>query len=200
MISGNSLGQRLASLAIAILLCVGPTPGLAAEAWGLEQLMAMFAQVQAANARFVERNNLSLLNEPVETSGTLSYVRPHIVEKQTLQPQREILRVEGDRLTLNQADGTTRSLSVSAMPEIETYVESIRATLSGDLARLKRFYNVALEGAAEGWRLQLAPLNQNVSETVRLIIISGSNGSIGQVDVYQTDGDHSSMTIFPGSA
>ena len=162
--------------------------------------MAMFGQVQASDARFVERSSLSLLNEPIETSGTLSYVRPHIVEKRTLQPQREILRVEGDRLTLTQADGTARSVSVSAMPEIEAYVESIRATLNGDLDKLKRFYNTALEGTAEGWRLQLAPLNRSVSETVRLVVISGSNGSIGQIDVYQTDGDRSSMTILPGPA
>jgi len=91
-------------------------------------------------------------------------------------------------------------VSVSAMPEIEAYVESIRATLNGDLDKLKRFYNTALEGTAEGWRLQLAPLNRSVSETVRLVVISGSNGSIGQIDVYQTDGDRSSMTILPGPA
>jgi hypothetical protein len=200
MISGNSSRRRLASLVLATFLCAGPAPAFAAEAWGIEQLMAMFGQVQASDARFVERSSLSLLNEPVETSGTLSYVRPHIVEKRTLQPQREILRVEGDRLTLTQADGTARSVSVSAMPEIEAYVESIRATLNGDLDKLKRFYNTALEGTAEGWRLQLAPLNRSVSETVRLVVISGSNGSIGQIDVYQTDGDRSSMTILPGPA
>ena len=48
--------------------------------------MAMFGQVQASDARFVERSSLSLLNEPVETSGTLSYVRPHIVEKWPFSP------------------------------------------------------------------------------------------------------------------
>lgn len=183
-----------------MFLCAGPAPASAEEAWGIEQLMAAFGQVESSEARFVERSSLSLLNEPVETSGTLSYVRPHIVEKRTLRPQREILRVEGDRLTLTQADGTARSVSVSAMPEIEAYVESIRATLNGDLDRLKRFYNTALDGTAESWRLQLAPLGRSAGETVRLIVISGGNGSIGQVDVYQTDGDRSSMTILPGPA
>jgi outer membrane lipoprotein-sorting protein len=166
----------------------------------VERLMASLAEVESSEARFIQRDTVSLLTEPVETSGTLSYTRPDMVEKRTRQPREESLRVDGDRLTLTQADGVTRSVALSAMPEIEAYVESIRATLRGDLATLKRFYNVALEGEAAGWRLQLAPLGQSVREMVRLIVISGRDGLIGQVDIYQTDGDQSSMTILPGPA
>jgi outer membrane lipoprotein-sorting protein len=195
MISGSS---RRTALAAALVLGLGPAPGFAAEAWGLERLMAIFAKVQSSQARFVERSELSLLNEPVETSGTLSYLRPHTLEKQTLQPRRESLRVEGDRLTVIQPDGTSRSLSVSSVPEIQAYVESIRATLGGDLPTLRRFYKVVMEGGLERWQLQLTPLDRKVAEMVRQIVISGSNGSIGQVEVHQVDGDHSEMTILPG--
>ncbi|WP_084164251.1 LolA family protein [Skermanella stibiiresistens] len=199
MISGNSLGRRLAALATVLVMLVA-APALAADGWGLERLMAVLAEVKSSEARFIQRDTVSLLTEPVETSGTLSYTRPDMVEKRTLQPREESLRVDGDRLTLTQADGVTRSVGLSAMPEIEAYVESIRATLRGDLSTLKRFYNVALEGEAAGWRLQLAPLGQSVREMVRLIVISGRDGAIGEVDIYQTDGDQSSMTILPGPA
>ena len=89
-----------------------------------------------------------------------------------------------------------RYVSLSAMPEIEAYVESIRATLDGDLTALRHFYNVALEGMREAGaatgsaRAGCAgdgPADRDFRQQNR----------IGEIDVYQTDGDRSSMTITP---
>jgi len=182
---------------LAVMLALSLTgPAWAAE-WGVADLMASLAEVRSDRARFVEKGFVSLLKEPVESSGTLSYERPDKVEKRTEKPRPESLRVEGDKLTLTQADGTVRSVSLSSMPEIEAYVESIRATLAGDLPALRHFYNVALEGVRDGWTLQLTPLGPDVREMVRLILIAGRENRIGEVTVYQTDGDRSVMTITP---
>lgn len=189
--------MRRAAAALAVMLALSPTgPAWAAE-WGVADLMASLAEVRSDKARFVEKGFVSLLKEPVESSGTLSYERPDKVEKRTEKPRPESLRVEGDKLTLTQADGTVRSVSLSSMPEIEAYVESIRATLAGDLPALRHFYNVALEGVRDGWTLQLTPLGPDVREMVRLIVISGHQNRIGEVAIYQADGDRSVMTITP---
>jgi outer membrane lipoprotein-sorting protein len=187
--------RAAAALATALVL-VTAGPAWAAE-WDVTDLMASLAEVRSDKARFVEKGFVSLLKEPVESSGTLSYERPDKVEKRTENPRPESLRVEGDKLTLTQADGTVRSVSLSSMPEIEAYVESIRATLAGDLPALRHVYNVALEGARDGWTLQLTPLGPDVREMVRLIVISGQQNRIGEITVYQTDGDRSVMTITP---
>jgi len=188
--------MRRALTALVVALVLFPAGAWAAE-WGVSDLMASLAEVRSDKARFVEKGFVNLLKEPVESSGTLSYERPDKVEKRTLQPRQESLRVEGDKLTLTQADGTVRSVSLSSMPEIEAYVESIRATLAGDLPALRHFYNVALEGGRDGWTLQLNPLGPDVREMVRLIVISGRQNRIGEVAIYQTDGDRSVMTITP---
>ncbi len=189
--------MRRAAAALAMALVLGAAGGAWAAEWGIADLMASLAEVRSDKARFVEKGFVSLLKEPVESSGTLSYERPDKVEKRTEQPRPESLRVEGDKLTLTQADGTVRSVSLSSMPEIEAYVESIRATLAGDLPALRHFYNVALEGVKDGWTLQLTPLGPDVREMVRLIVIAGSENRIGEIAVYQTDGDRSVMTITP---
>ncbi len=200
MISGNKPGRRLISVGLAAVLLAGALPAVAAEPWGLEDLFARFAAVGSSNARFVETREVSLLNAPLESSGTLTYRRPDFLEKRTLQPQAESLRLEADRLSLTQADGASRTLSVSSMPEIQTYVESIRATLRGDVPTIMRFYEVALEGTAQDWRMQLTPRADEARAAVQRIVIAGREAVIRRIEILQADGDRSVMTIQPDPA
>lgn len=200
MISGNRPARRLILAALGALLLAGAVPSQAAESWSLEDLFARFARIPSSNARFTETREIGLLTTPLESSGTLTYRRPDFLEKRTLQPQPEGLRLDGDRLTLTQADGASRTLSVSAMPEIQTYVESIRATLRGDVPTLMRFYEVALEGTLQDWRMQLTPRAEEARKTVQRIAIAGRDATIRRIEVLQADGDRSIMTIQPDPA
>lgn len=200
MISGNRPGRRLIFAGLAAVLLATAMPVMAAEPWGLEALFARFAEVGSSKARFVETREISLLNAPMESSGTLTYRRPDFLEKRTLQPQAESLRLEGDQLTLTQADGASRTLSVSSVPEIQTYVESIRATLRGDVPAIMRFYEVALEGTPQDWRMQLTPRAEEARATVQRIVIAGREAVIRRIEILQADGDRSVMTIQPDPA
>jgi outer membrane lipoprotein-sorting protein len=200
MISGNRPARRPILVGLGALLLAGAVPSQAAESWGLEDLFARFARIPNSNARFTETREIGLLTTPLESSGTLTYHRPDFLEKRTLQPQPEGLRLEGDRLTLTQADGASRTLSVSAMPEIQTYVESIRATLRGDVPTLMRFYEVALEGTPQDWRMQLTPRAEEARKIVQRILIAGREATIRRIEVLQADGDRSIMTIQPDPA
>lgn len=201
MISGNRPARRPILTGLGALLLSGiALPAPAAESWGLKDLFAGFAKIPSSNARFTETREIGLLTAPLESSGTLTYRRPDFLEKRTLQPQPEGLRLEGDRLTLTQADGASRTLSVSAMPEIQTYVESIRATLRGDVPTLMRFYEVALEGTPQDWRMQLTPRAEEARQTVQRIAIAGRDATIRRIEVLQADGDRSIMTIQPDPA
>lgn len=201
MISGNRPARRPILAGLAALLLSGiALPAPAAESWGLEDLLARFAKIAASSAHFTETREIGMLTTPLESSGTLTYRRPDFLEKRTLQPQPEGLRLEGDRLTLTQADGASRTLSVSAMPEIQTYVESIRATLRGDVPTLMRFYEVALEGTLQDWRMQLTPRAEEARRTVQRIVIAGRDATIRRMEVLQADGDRSIMTIQPDPA
>ncbi|CAO3358399.1 LolA-related protein [Azospirillum palustre] len=201
MISGNRPARRPILAALATLLLAGTaTPSPAAEPWGLEDLFARFAKVGSSNARFTETREVGLLTAPLESSGTLTYRRPDFLEKRTLHPQAESLRLDGDRLTLTQADGASRTLSVSSMPEIQTYVESIRSTLRGDVPTVMRFYEVVLEGTLQDWRMQLTPRAEEARRIVRRIDIAGRDAAIRRIELLQADGDRSVMTIQPDPA
>jgi outer membrane lipoprotein-sorting protein len=163
--------------------------------WKLPQLMASLQQVQAAKASFVERKFMRILREPLQSSGQLVYVRPDKLQKDTILPKPERLTVEGGQLTIEQQGDKTRQLALQDFPQIWAFVESIRATLAGDLPTLTRFYDVSLQGRRENWTLQLVPKDNKTRALVSMIRISGDNETIRNVKTEEADGDFTSMTI-----
>jgi outer membrane lipoprotein-sorting protein len=164
--------------------------------WGLDELMQSLARVKIAKGKFVERKYLSMLNAPLEFSGTLIYVAPGRLEKYTLLPKPESLVLEHDKLTMeNKARNQRRTLVLQDYPVIWAFIESIRSTLAGDLQTLNRFYRASLEGSEDQWRLLLKPTEPKMQSMVSEIRIGGSKNRIRTIEIIETDGNRSVMTI-----
>jgi outer membrane lipoprotein carrier protein LolA len=189
--------MRTRRLVLAGFLVLATAPPVGAQAgWGLPQLMATLAHVKSASAQFVERKTLRVLEAPLVSSGTLLYVAPDQVEKITVLPERERIAISGDKLTIEGGSGERpRTFSLANAPEIAAFVESIRATLAGDLPALDRFYRVELAGGPASWRLELTPRAEKLAQLVHRIRISGSGEKITAVETDETDGDRSEMSV-----
>jgi hypothetical protein len=184
-------------LALALLLAAAAR---ADEGWGLPELMRELAAVPQAQARFVERRYLQILKQPLELSGTLSYVAPGRLIKHTLTPRPERMTVEADRVLIEDlAKGRSRSLSLQDYPVVWAFIESFRATLRGDLAGLERFYRPQFEGARAAWKLSLQPRERRMAAVVSAIRISGSADRINQIEIEETRGDRSVLTVIEES-
>lgn len=180
---------------IGMLVMAAWTPAAAAD-WGVEQLMREFAQVKSSRAKFVERKHMAILNAPLESSGTLIYTAPGRLEKHTLAPQQESLVLERDRLTLeSKSRNQRRTFALHDHPMVWAFVESIRSTLAGDLATLNRFYQVTLDGGEHQWRLTLKPVESDMQNVVSEIRIGGSRNRVNTIEIIETQGDRSVMTI-----
>jgi outer membrane lipoprotein-sorting protein len=162
----------------------------------LTQLMHDLQQVKTARGRFVERRYLAILNTPLESSGTLVYIAPGRLEKHTLSPRQESLTLDGDTLLVeNKETGQRRQVALEEQPVVRAFVESIRATLAGDLQTLSRFYEVNLEGDASRWRLRLRPTEPRMREVASEIRLSGNGTWVGMIEILDAGGDRSVMTI-----
>ncbi|MCL2428610.1 MAG: outer membrane lipoprotein carrier protein LolA, partial [Alphaproteobacteria bacterium] len=115
--------------------------------------MARLAAVAASRASFIEEKHIAALREPLKSQGELLYRRPSHLEKITTTPIHESLMVDGGRLSV-QADGRQPVLiDLASEPEIRALVEAVRGILSGDIASLRRSYDVSMEGPLSGWTL-----------------------------------------------
>lgn len=189
-----------------LLLCLAstivhaePVPSAAssvAAAWGLPQLMQNLARVQSSHGKFVEKKYLSVLNQPLESSGTLSFQAPAHLEKHTLLPKVESLVLDQGVLTIeNSARNIKRTLVLQEYPAVWAFVESIRSTLVGDLPMLERFYAIKLEGSEAKWRMQLLPLDLKTREVMREIVIVGRGNRLTSIETSESNGDHSTLTV-----
>jgi hypothetical protein len=158
--------------------------------------MQDLGQVKSARASFVERKDLGILDAPLELSGTLVYVAPSRLEKHTLAPRAESLVLEREELTIEtEGRKLRRTLNLRDHPVARAFVESIRSTLAGDLPTLRRYYQVGLDGGERRWRLTLKPSEPGMRDVVSEIRISGERSSINAIEVVETNGDRSVMTI-----
>jgi hypothetical protein len=201
MIFGGSPLARGARAALWLLAAACASAAVAAEtndpvAWDVQRLMRELGQVKTANARFLERRHLALLTAPLESSGNLVYVAPDRLEKHTLRPRPESLVLVREELTIESKDrNLRRTLVLQDHPVIWAFVESIRSTLAGDLPTLSRFYQVGLDGGERRWRLTLKPNEPRMQDVVSEIRISGDRGRINVIEMIETGGDRSVMTI-----
>ena len=172
------------------LLC----PVAFADVWGLPQLMAGLAEVRESRARFTEEKQVSLLTAPLRMSGTLRYVRPDQLEKSVTHPYVESLRIHGDRVEW-QRQQRTRTLSLRSQPQILALVDSIRATLAGDLAALNLHYRVKFDGERSQWKITLEPRDDSLAQSIALIHLQGSAQQLRRVEIIEANSDRSVMTI-----
>ena len=162
----------------------------------LPDLMRDFAQVPAAQARFVEIRHMSVLQSPLTLNGRLAYVRPDRIERHVLAPYDERTVVSGDQVTIeNRSRNTSKTFSLESAPGAYALAESLRATLAGDLAALQRHYSVDLKGNRDDWTLTLTPREAAVASLVQSVLIAGTQARILRFDVREANGDYSTMTI-----
>jgi hypothetical protein len=160
----------------------------------LDEVMRLLAKRQHGRVEFIEQQFLSILDHPVESSGELRYDAPDRLEKRTLLPRPENLVLSGGVLTVERG-AHRQELDLHRYPQIQPFVESIRATLAGDRSALERIFHVDFAGGVERWRLTLVPLDHQLARTVKQVQIDGSRDQLSRVEIRQADGDRSLMTL-----
>jgi hypothetical protein len=138
----------------------------------------------------------AVMTRPVESSGELIYDAPNRLEKRTLEPHPETLVLAGDVVTV-QRGRSRHVLELKSYPQIIPLIESIRATLAGDRAALERVFRLEFMGDVERWTLVLVPLDAAVAKTVARVQIDGYRDVLLKVEIRQTNGDRSLMTMRP---
>ncbi|HEX4506690.1 MAG TPA: outer membrane lipoprotein carrier protein LolA [Alphaproteobacteria bacterium] len=165
--------------------------------WSLDALMAGLRQVREASAHFTELKTVHMLTRPIQATGMLKYVAPDKLEKITLTPAPETIRLDGSILTGTRADGEDFSIDIGSHTEIAALVEGIRSTLAGDLPTLQRYYRMAFTGGQDHWQIDLVPKDPWVREKIDRIRILGAGTVISNIVVDEKDGDRSEMAVTP---
>jgi Outer membrane lipoprotein carrier protein LolA-like len=163
--------------------------------WSIESLMRGMAAVKQRTAKYTEKQYAAVLTRPLVSSGRLSFVAPSTLEKLTEQPVRISYRAEGDNFIIKKQNKRPRVVLLSDYPVLWAFIESLRATLRGDLKVLNSFYSIKLEGGRAGWSLDLRPRDNEMSSIIQSIRLSGVDADLNRVEIHEVEGDRSLMSI-----
>jgi hypothetical protein len=192
--------RRLARAAVAGLVAAsaGSGPGIAAAAPGfdLDALMSLLATRKGGEARFTEERTVGGLDNPLLSSGLLSFQAPDRFSRQTLEPRAEAMEVVGNTMVLRRG-GRTRQMMLDTVPELAAMVEAMRGTLTGDGTVLRRHFRTTVRGASAQWTLVLEPVDPRLAGIVRSIDIGGTQADVRSVELMMSGGDRSVMLIEP---
>ena len=190
--------RRRCLITLGALVCAAPVRANDGE---LTRLFAELGTRRERHARFVERKHSALLKAPIESSGTLVFRSPDILERRTIEPQRESVRIEGSVVTYEgpPVRGRTQkqTFALTDAPLMAALVESLRATLGGNLAELRRHYNVTKTGTGQAWGLTLIPRERALRDTVDRIELRGAGSDVNEVEIVEASGDLTLLRIFP---
>jgi outer membrane lipoprotein-sorting protein len=189
-------GSFSARLLIAAAALTGSVAIAADDGDTLANLMALLAQRRHGVADFTQTQYLSVLKQPQRSEGVLSYDAPDHLEQRTLKPQPQSAVLDHGVLTLTRGS-RQRTVRLDEYPQLAPLIDSVRATLAGDLPALERRFETALAGDLDHWQLELTPRESGLALGVQRIRLSGERDRILQVEVQQNGGDRSLMTIKP---
>ena len=193
---GALLGCALLVGAVAI---GGHPPACAAaesvdETAAFDELLRLLAGRRHDHVTFTEVQQLAILDQPLHSSGELLYDAPDRLEKRTLEPRAEVLRLENGMLTMERGH-RRRSVALRELPQAAPFIESVRATLAGDRAALERYFTVQFRGNLDQWTLELTPADATLRRSVRRILIAGAQDRVRTIEIDQSDGDSSTLTL-----
>ncbi|MDO8355653.1 MAG: LolA-related protein [Nitrospirota bacterium] len=167
--------------------------------WTVEQVVASLKEGREPSVSFEEATYSSLLTEPLIVRGLLRFTPPSTLEKEVLEPYRERYLIEGDRVTFeSERKHVKKTISLEDYPALRSFVEAFRATLTGDVAQLKKVYETTVDGTSRQWTLLLRPYDPAGKSMVDYLLLSGSEGRLTTIAIRAPDGDRSVMTLRRG--
>lgn len=186
----KATSERALRCGIATSLLLLVTPAVARDAPSLETLVASFAAMPGLSARFREEKQLSLLQAPLVSEGTLAFAPPDQLVRHVEKPAPSTLLLRGSELVMGTASDQ-RAIDLSTQPAVRSFVDAFRLVLAGDLPQLRTLYEIAFRAtdAGGGWQIALTPRDAQLAAAIRTIEVAGSDLELHSVRVVQVNGD-----------
>lgn len=160
-----------------------------------EALIARLARPAPATISFTEVRFSKLLRAPLIVSGDLGYAGPESLDRRVTTPYREHTAIRGESVKVEREGEKPRSFALKHAPELRGLLSGFSAMLSGDVASLRKTFEVQLSGDDESWLLELTPTDTKARRRLQRIEVSGRQGEPRCFSMTTTDGATSVLLL-----
>jgi outer membrane lipoprotein-sorting protein len=191
--------DRRQFLALAASAALGSIAG-EAEAANIDAALTKIAKARAniksLQAPFTQKRVIGLLASEIESKGLLTLVRPHQLRWDLKPPDAVSYYIGPKGLAIANEDGVTR-VGKAAAGRFAAVLGDLMIMLGGDLAKLKKRYQLAIDESGGGFVLTAKPKAKDVAKHIsKLEMEAGKNlWTVKRIDIYEKNGDRSSITF-----
>ncbi len=190
-----------ALIACSALFLLGlASPGVSAadeqpENLTLEILMQRFASSRGVVATFHEHKELELLSDPVESRGRLYIVPPDRMVRITTAPQPSTLVIDHDELVFEDELGR-EEMDLRSQPAARQFVDHMLVLFRGDLALMRKRYELQFDSAGATWTLEITPRTNPLKQLIASIALEGEGPKLRKMVILELNGDRT-VTTYP---
>ena len=178
----------LAAAGAACVAASGGSPEVPHGTLTLETLMHHMATTSGVRAEFHEVKEIALLEQPLESDGTLYFIPPSRMARITRAPGATTLLIDGSRMSYRDMAGGS-SVDLSSNRVARTIVENFVVLFNGDLRALRARYNVGFDADGPRWDMRLVPKGPPVSQLIASIELNGDGPALKQMVLVEKEGD-----------
>jgi len=175
----------------AIVTSIGfPTSARAEEERGptLESVMQALARSGGVEARFRESRQLTILSEPIKSSGMLYFSPPDWLARHVMQPGTARVIVRDDRVSFQDETGI-QTLELGSSEVARAMVGNVIVLMRGDLEALRSQYDVGFSTSGGLWTLDLEPRDRVVRQLIERLEVIGRDDQLVRMQSTETSGD-----------
>jgi outer membrane lipoprotein-sorting protein len=158
----------------------------------LVALMERFAGSGGVRTRFRELRHLSILTDPIETTGMLYFAPPDRLARHATWPGRSSVVVEAGRVLLGDETGQ-REFDFSTSEVARALVGNLMIVFRGDLESLRARYSISFDSDGENWTLDLEPRSRALRGIIDRIRFTGRSRELSAMETRESNGDRTVM-------
>jgi len=195
LITGSTFmitGARIRALFFCLLAI--SIPPSSAE-MGLGEVMAALSTIRFSESRYIEEKHYDMMDIPMIQQGILRYESQERLAWDRGRSGKARYEILDDQMVASRNGKVVQTISLESMPAMRAFIESFRATLSGNEARLREYYEVEFSGVMDNWQLQLKPRDRDMRRFIDSILIKGQKDQLRLIEIYEINGDWSRMEL-----
>jgi len=176
-------------LSLGLLLCCS-----LAQAFGLDDLRQQLSAPEVIKGPFIQEKHLRALPQPLVSNGQFVLARDHGLLWLLQTPLKQDYRLNATGIARRDASGWQTLPTRTAGTEQN---KLFFAVLQGDSSGLERDFELALQGDAKDWKLDLTPRSLVLKQIFERIEIHGGQ-FVDRIELRETQGD-STVLRMPSS-
>lgn len=181
-------------LLFALPVAFGGLLPMAGHALELQAVLDQTTISAPSRVEFREVRHNKLFKEDLVINGYLEYLQNGSMRKVIEQPFREAYLIDGDTIEIDR-DGAVEILSLKKSRSMRTMLGGIEAILAGEAEEIEKVFHSELDGAEDGWSLQLTPRSKRIAKQLRRLTVTGNSESIMSIRFDLKDGEWHEMEI-----